>query len=94
MIKHRRKYDDSFKREAVNLSYHSDKSVKELAEELGISRDLLYQWRKKFELEEAGSTAETDDRKELLRLQKELAETRLERDILKKALGIFSKTPK
>lgn len=93
----RRKYDDSFKREAVNLSWQSDKSVREIAEELGISKDLLYQWRNKFEQEEKqgeSSSRSQDSKKEILRLQKELAETKLERDILKKALAIFSKTPK
>ncbi|MCK5077489.1 MAG: transposase, partial [Calditrichia bacterium] len=86
----RRKYDDSFKREAVNLSWQSDKSVREIAEELGISKDLLYQWRNKFEQEEKqgeSSSRSQDSKKEILRLQKELAETKLERDILKKALA-------
>ncbi len=97
MLKRRRKYDNSFKKEAVNLCRQSDKSVREIAEELGISKDLLYQWKKKMEQEKnelENSSGSQYIKKELLRLQKELAETKLERDILKKALAIFSKTPK
>ncbi|MEJ2637058.1 MAG: transposase [Calditrichia bacterium] len=94
MVKHRRKYDDSFKKEAVNLCRQTEKPVKEIADELGISKDLLYRWIKKAEQEEKNGSASKETNKEVARLQKELAETKQERDILKKALSIFSKPPK
>jgi len=94
MSKQRRRYDDSFKREAVNLSIQSTKPVREIAEELGISKELLYRWRAKFEKDDSTQTTVQNSQSELLRVKKELAETQLERDILKKALGIFSKAPK
>lgn len=94
MIKKRRYYDKTFKREAVNLCLHSEKSVAEIASDLGISKNLLYQWRRKLEKDESELDINYDQRKEYDRLKRELAETRLERDILKKALGIFSKTSK
>ena len=48
MSKTRHRYDDEFKKNAVNLSYASNKTVKEIAGDLGISVSLLYRWRKKY----------------------------------------------
>ena len=73
------------------------KSVKEVAEELGVGTSLLYYWRKSF-LEKGETGLHGDQRKhlspeeaELARLKKELREVEIERDILKKAVSIFSK---
>jgi len=44
----RRKYDEEFKKNAVKLSYASPRTVKELAEDLGIHENLLYNWRRKY----------------------------------------------
>ncbi|WP_439879712.1 transposase [Pontibacter sp. MBLB2868] len=86
----KRVYDDSFKQMAVELSYARG-SVKEVADELGIDPGRLSKWRNK-QRRPAQPTAElTDDQKEIKRLQKELREAQLERDILKKAVSIFSK---
>ena len=41
----RKKYDEDFKKNAVKLSYASPKSVREIAEDLGIHENLLYNWR-------------------------------------------------
>lgn len=97
----RRHYDEEFKRNAVNLSYKSDKTVGQVAEDLGISRNLLFKWRQEYA--NYGDRAfpgqgkrkrGTDLEEENRRLKKELADVREERDILKKATAIFSKTPK
>ena len=48
MLKHRTKYDDEFKKNAVKLSYASPKPVRTIAEDLGIAENLLYTWRKKY----------------------------------------------
>lgn len=97
----RRTYDEEFKRNAVELSYRNDKTVVQVAEDLGISRDLLFRWRK--EQTSRGDRAfpgqgkrmrGTDQEEEIRRLKKELADVREERDILKKAMAIFSRTPK
>ena len=76
----------------------SHKSVKEVAEELGVGTSLLYYWRKTF-LEKGENGLRVDQRKhqspeeaELARLKKELREVEIERDILKKAVSIFSKS--
>ena len=68
-----------------------------LAKELEIRPDLLYRLRRKaLESQEAsfpgqGNPKQTAEEKEIVKLKKELRETQLERDILKKAVSIFSK---
>ncbi len=76
----------------------SHKSVSEVAEELGVGTSLLYYWRKSI-LEKGKNGIQGGRRKELspeeaelARLKKELREVEIERDILKKAVGIFSKS--
>lgn len=44
----RRKYDPEFKRNAVLLSMESGRTISEVANNLGINKDLVYQWRKKL----------------------------------------------
>ena len=74
------------------------KSVKEIAEELGVGTSLLYYWRKQFQQKgENGfyqdpSKPLNPEEAELTRLRKELREVSIERDILKKAVSIFSKS--
>ena len=48
MLKHRTKYDEEFKKNAVKLSYASPKPMRTIAEDLGIAENLLYSWRKKY----------------------------------------------
>ena len=88
----RRKYDEQFKRDAVNLLSNSSKTLSQVAADLGIKYDLLSRWRK--ELNESGKQPFTGNGnardEELARLRKEIAEVKLERDILKKAVAIFS----
>ena len=97
MKKERTHYDKLFKENAVKLSYER-KNVSELARELGISPMLLYRWRKEYESEGTlsfpgnGIQALSDEAKELADLKKKLQEAETERDILKKALGIISKS--
>ena len=97
MEKSRRKFDRSFKLKAVELSYQRD-NFKDLAKELGIRVELLYRWRREFSSRKGasfpgnGKAALSEEEREIARLKKELKEMQLERDILKKALGIFSKS--
>lgn len=83
----RRKYDETFKTEALRLVTTSNRSVPDVARSLGISENLLYNWKNKTAHKPQNEiTQEEYDRvKELLR------RTEQERDILKKALGIFSR---
>lgn len=82
-----RRYDDEFKREAVNLTNNSTKTIPEIAKDLGIPAGTLYGWINNGAME---STGKIITNSELTKLKKELAETKLERDILKKAVAIFS----
>jgi transposase-like protein len=96
----RRKYDSDFKRNAVQLTEESDRSVKEVAENLGINKDLLYRWRREQHSRREGAfpgrgkEALTDQEKRIRDLEKKLKDAEMERDILKKAMAIFSRAPK
>ena len=97
MVKSRKKYDKEFKLMAVEL-IESHKTVTEVAKELGVHKNLLYQWRDKLlkkgrhSFSGNGNKTLTPEESEIERLKKELREVELERDILKKAVGIFSKS--
>lgn len=84
------RYDDEFKREAVRLVKDTGKSAVQIADELGINVKNLYNW---MNLSKNDGPL-TDHGKEIARLKKELARTERERDILKKAVAIFSKQQK
>ena len=98
MIKKRRAFTREFKLEAVRLSMIDGKSAAEVAEELGIHRNLLYKWRKAFLEDEEESFPGHGNLKaseaELQRLRREVARLREDREILKKALVFFSKESK
>jgi transposase len=97
----RRQYSEEFKRNAVGLTRRTGKTVSQVAEDLGINSSMLVRWR--MEQESYGVrafpgqgklTKGTDQEEEIRRLKKELAIAQEERDILKKATAIFSKTQK
>ena len=93
----RKHYDKEFKLNAVKLSYSTEKKNKDLEEELGIGHGCIAHWRKEFEisgeLSFPGKGNVKEENKELFALRKELATVIQERDILKKAISIFSRTP-
>ena len=90
-IKPRRKFDALFKREAVALWLNSGKAAREIAAELGISQCHLYEWKHSYGPVEPGSEDQSES--ELVRLRRENALLRQQRDILKKTLGIISEPP-
>ena len=94
----RRKYDREFKVEAVKLVTEGGRAVAEVARNLGIHENLLYKWREKYTEDIAhafpGKGRLKPAEEELRRMKRELANVTQERDILKKALAIFSKEPK
>jgi len=91
----RRQYDQAFKREAVRLSHDPERTVAQVARDLGINEHNLWRWRKK--LVEGGESAfpgtghQSLEGEELRRLRRQLADVTEERDILKKALAVFSR---
>jgi transposase len=87
----RRHFSASFKREAVQLVKEHGRSAGKAAKELGISESALRRWIEADEVEQghkAGHTAA--EKAEIRDLKRELATVRMERDILKKALGFFA----
>lgn len=84
----RRKYDEEFKNEAVRLLTTGNRSVPEVARSLGISENLLYRW--KGYSKPSGQQNEVSQ-KDYDQLREQLRRTEQERDILKKALSIFSR---
>jgi transposase len=99
MKKPLKRYDATFKRDAVELLLTSGKPLKVLAVELGVCDVTLRNWRDRH-LQKA-APIETDGKKlsaqqlamELRRAQKELAVANRRNEILKKALGILSQEP-
>jgi len=94
MAKQRRRFSPEFKVEAVRMVVDQGHLVSEVAERLGIHRNLLHTWKGKYESEGAQSFTgegrmQADDQ-ELRDLRRELARVRQERDILKKALAYFA----
>lgn len=89
-----RTYDKEFKKNAVKLYKDSGRALSQISEELGIPGPTLAGWIQAYEVdkEEAfpGKGNIKPSEAEIMQLRKELAIAREERDILKKALGIFS----
>lgn len=84
----RRKYDDEFKTEAVRLVNTGGRTVPDVARSLGISENLLYRWKGN---NKPGGHQNGVSQQEYNQLRDQLRRTEQERDILKKALGIFSR---
>jgi transposase-like protein len=92
----RRKFDETFKREAVQNWLHSGKSAEVVGEELGITANLLYAWRKlipavaggRATAAKPGSVADLQG--QLNASQRENRHLREQCQILKKTLGILS----
>ena len=78
-------YTDEFKCEAVRLTQTSDRTIRQVAEGLGIGFSTLTKWKRKFHEEDLLSGPHDDVQKELARLRKENNYLRQERDLLKKA---------
>ena len=88
-------YTREFKLEAVRLSESSEKTVAQIARDLGVRERVLYRWRHELreQREQAfpGKGHQSELEEENRRLRRELDLLKQEREILKKALGIFSR---
>lgn len=87
-----KRYDDAFKRQAVELWIKTGKPGTQIARELGVSYPCLKDWKRRYY---GDATPERADlQAENRALKAELARVREQRDILKKTLGIFTEPPK
>jgi len=93
-----KKYDREFKIGAVKLVLEQGKSVAAVAEDLGSSRNSLYDWIVKFKEDEknafpgSGNLSPQDE--EIRKLREENRILRMERDLLKKTMGCFVERPR
>ena len=83
----RRNYDAEFKRNALQMM-SDGRSASSVSQALGVSEGVLYNW--KGQAKAAAKEGEKEDSAEVKGLRKRLEEVEMERDILKKALSIFS----
>ena len=95
--KPRRHYDENFKRHAADLTLQSGRSVRQVADELGVNVTMLYEWRRLYAPRPGaytGTPQNLDDAsKEIERLRTELVRMQEREIVLKKSLGILSETP-
>ena len=94
-----RKYTEAFKLEALALLKRGDRTTGQIERELGITPGLLVKWRARYQAVGKGNGEvhlEPSDleaaKAEIRRLQRKLAEVEEEREILKKAVNIFSRS--
>jgi transposase len=93
----RKKFDKSFKIMVVEL-YRSGKTSREISEELGIGADLVRRWSREFSASGEssfsgnGNPVLTPEQRQIAELKKALRDAQIERDILKKAVSIFSRS--
>ena len=91
----RRLFDKDFKINAVRLILNKSKKISALSRELGINAATLHMWKNQYlkdsETSFPGKGHQTPVEEELKKLRQENKVLQEERDILKKALGIFSK---
>ncbi|MEJ5092462.1 transposase [Sphingobacterium faecium] len=97
MTKVRKKIDRTFKERAVELS-KDRKNISKLVRELGVSAAQLYKWHKESEefgigsFPRNGNVKKTPEQERISILEKKLKDSEVEIEILKKAIGIFSKS--
>jgi len=96
----RRKFDDAYKRRAVELSELGDRTIAEIARELGVSADMLYRWRieygvtsRRITTPPPGPRSVSEVERENRELRAKLADMEVRETILKKSLGILSPAP-
>lgn len=92
----RKHYDQEFKRMIVEL-YKSGKTARSVSEEFGIRVEFVSRWKREMDQYQKASFSGnghprmTEEQAEITQLKKELKEAQIERDILKKAVSIFSR---
>ena len=87
----RGRYPNEFKMRAVELIEQGNVSVAQAARDLGVGETALRRWLQQFGQRPNGTRVTPEEHEELLRLRRENAQLKMERDILKKAIGICSK---
>ena len=92
MSEKRKKYDREFREGAVRIVRETGKSIAAVARDLGIHEGTLGNWvAQDREAREGRGELSKDDLEELKRLRSEVAELRMERDVLKRSVVLWVK---
>jgi transposase len=86
-----KRYNEEFKKDAVNLACHSDKATTQIAKDLGMASSTLFKWVDHYAGNGSDSSKNIDFEKEVKNLKKEVSILKMERDILKMATAFFAK---
>ena len=94
-MKKNKSYTEEFKREVLEMAASAEISIAQLEHDLGITSGLIYKWRERYRVDETSGelkpSAEREAEAEIRRLKRELSVVKQERDILKKAIQVFSR---
>lgn len=85
----KRRFDKAFKISAVKM-VEAGQKTSEVARGLGIHENLIYVWKKKYAKDGEKAFVGKGNLTEMARLRRENESLRLDNEILKKAIGIFS----
>ena len=88
----KKRFDKEFKLSAVRMVTEGGHKAAEVARSLGIHANMLYSWKNKYANDGEKAFPGKGHLTELAALRRKLRDVEMERDILKKAVGIFSKT--
>ena len=91
MIRKKKVYSPEFKTQAISLVREAGRPASEVARELGINTNTLYNWLSSISGAPPKNITNNDSAAEIKRLKKALAQAEMERDILKKAAAYFAK---
>jgi len=95
-VQSRRVYTKEFKEETIGLILNRGMSVSQVSRDLSIGTETLYRWIRQYKSDPEhsfpGKGHQKPEDEKIHKLERELADVKEERDILKKAISIFSKT--
>lgn len=88
----RKSYTPSYRREAAHLVIDTGRTIVEVAAEIGVGEQLLGRWVaiERSRMDDPPAVVDADERAELVRLRREVAELRMDREFLKKAAAFFA----
>lgn len=94
-MKKNKSYPEEFKREVLEMAGSREVSIAQLERDLGITAGLIYKWRERYRVDETNGALKPsvgrEVEAEIRRLKRELSVVKQERDILKKAIQVFSR---